>query len=77
MRSGINHIDKFDFLEAYPVARSEAFGFNTIKNSFSAAGLVPLNPQNINLDLNIDVQDQSLSLSRGSDNEPQTPSNTA
>lgn len=38
---GINHIDKLDFLEAYPSGRTEAFRSDTIKNSFGAAGLVP------------------------------------
>ena len=43
-RLGFNHIDKFDFLDAYPEACTETFKANTIKNSFEAAGLVPLNP---------------------------------
>ncbi|CDM26465.1 Probable transposable element [Penicillium roqueforti FM164] len=37
IRSGINYIDKLDFLEAYPSARIEAFKEDTIKNSFGAA----------------------------------------
>lgn len=41
MRTGINYIDKLDFLEAYPSARAEAFRFDTIINSFRATGLVP------------------------------------
>lgn len=41
MRARINHIDKLDFLEAYPLARIEAFQSETIINSFRAAGLVP------------------------------------
>jgi hypothetical protein len=41
MRNGINHIDKLDFLEAYPLARMEAFKSETIKNSFQSAGLIP------------------------------------
>ena len=44
MRLAINHIDKLDFLEAYPHARLEAYKSNTIKNSFAAAELVPYNP---------------------------------
>ena len=39
MRNGINHIDKFDCLEAYPLARIEAFKSETIKSGFGAAGL--------------------------------------
>ena len=45
MRCGINHIDKLDFLEAYPLARIEAFKSETIKNSFRSAGLIPFAPE--------------------------------
>ena len=44
MRNGVNHIDKLDFLAAYPSARTEAYKTNTIKNSFGAAGLIPFCP---------------------------------
>ena len=37
MRLGINHIDKLDFLEAYPYARIKAFKPDTIKNSWFSA----------------------------------------
>ena len=47
MRVGINHIDKLDFLEAYPLARIEAFKLETIKNSFGAAGLVPFSLERV------------------------------
>ena len=47
MRVGINYIDKFDFLEAYPLARIEAFKSETIKNSFGVAGLVPFLPDRV------------------------------
>ena len=47
MQNGINHIDKLDFLEAYPHARIEAFKPETIKNSFGAAGLVPFSPDQV------------------------------
>jgi hypothetical protein len=47
MRVGINHVDKLDFLEAYPLARIEAFKSETITNSFAAAGLVPYNPDRV------------------------------
>ena len=53
IRSGINYIDKLDFLEAYPSARIEAFKEDTIKNSFGAAGLVPFEPDRVILKLNI------------------------
>ena len=44
IRNRINHIDKLDFLEAYPSARIEAFKLETIKNSFAAASLVLFAP---------------------------------
>ena len=53
MRNRINHIDKLDFLEAYPSARTQAFKSDTIKNSFGAAGLIPFYPDRVILKLNI------------------------
>ena len=44
MQNGVNHINKFDFLAAYPSAQTEAYKTNTIKNSFGAAGLIPFCP---------------------------------
>jgi hypothetical protein len=43
MRLGFNHIDKFDFLEAYPQARTAIFSSDNIKSGFSATGLILLN----------------------------------
>ena len=40
MRLGQNHIDKFDFLDAFPTARIEAFKAEIIKNSFLVTSLV-------------------------------------
>ena len=53
MRLGISHIDKLDFLTAYPQARTDAFKSETIQNSFRAAGLVPFNPELVLSKLNI------------------------
>ena len=50
---GINHINKLDFLEAYPHAQIEAYKPNTIKNSFAAAGLVPYDPDHVISELDI------------------------
>ena len=75
MRSGINHIDKLDFLEAYPSARIEAFKSETIKNSFGAASLVPFEPNRVISKLNIRLRTPTPPPSRGSDWEPKTPSN--
>ena len=75
MRAGINHIDKFDFLDAYPSTRSETFKSETIKNSFSATGLVPYDPDRVISKLNIQLRTPTPPLSRGSEWEPKTPSN--
>ena len=77
MRSGINHIDKLDFLEAYPLARIEAFKSETIKNSFGAAGLVPFDPERVISKLNIRLRTPTPPASRGSESSrnftPKTP----
>jgi hypothetical protein len=53
MRLGFNHIDKLDFLEAYPSARTEAFKPENIQNGFAVAGLVSLQPECVLSQLNI------------------------
>ena len=77
MRNRINHIDKLDFLEAYPSARTQAFKSDTIKNSFGAAGLIPFCPDRVILKLNIHLQTPTPPPSRGSESSrnftPKTP----
>ena len=77
MRNGINHIDKFDFLEAYPLARMEAFKSETIKNSFRSAGLIPFAPERVILKLDIRLRTPTPPASRGSESSrnftPKTP----
>ncbi|KAJ5256556.1 hypothetical protein N7478_012660 [Penicillium angulare] len=75
MRLGNNHIDKFDFLEAYPSARIFAYKPETIKNSFAAAGLVPYDPNRVFSKLNIPLRTPTPPSSQGSEWELQTPSN--
>ena len=53
MRVNINHIDKLDFLAAFPTARIEAYKLATIQNAFAAAGLVPYNLDRVLSQLNI------------------------
>jgi hypothetical protein len=53
MALNITRIDKCDFLLAYPAARNTAFKEQNIKNSFAAAGLVPLEPDRVISKLNI------------------------
>ena len=67
MWRGINYIDKLDFLEVYPTIRIEAFKSETIKNSFSVAGLVPFLPDRVLSKLNIQLRTPTPPPSRGSD----------
>ncbi|RJE17767.1 Pogo transposable element, partial [Aspergillus sclerotialis] len=77
MRVGINHIDKLEFLEAYPHARADAFKPETIRNSFAIAGLVPYDPDRVLSQLNIQLHTPTPPASRGSDSSrnftPKTP----
>ena len=45
IQNNYNHIDKLDFLEAFPTAHNIAFKPQTIQNGFTAAGLVLFNPE--------------------------------
>jgi hypothetical protein len=74
-RARINHIDKLDFLEAYPSARIEAFKSETINNSFAAAGLMPYSPDRVISKLDIRLRTPTPPSSRGSEWDPKTPSN--
>lgn len=67
MRFGVNHIDKLNFLEAYPSARVNSFKSDTIKNSFAAAGLVPLYPDRVISKLDIQLRTPIPPSSRGSE----------
>lgn len=44
MKTGINHIDKTDFLQLYQNAHSRTFHQNNIRSSFAATGLIPFKP---------------------------------
>jgi hypothetical protein len=81
MRLGINHIDKLDFLAAYPQARADAFKTDTIKNSFAAASLVPFDPDRVlsklNIQLNTPTPPGSRPSSQSSYFSPKTPATVA
>jgi hypothetical protein len=51
--SGIDHIDKLDFIAAYPEARIKASKDASIQNSFSAIGLIPFDPTLVLIKVNI------------------------
>jgi Na+-transporting NADH:ubiquinone oxidoreductase subunit NqrF len=67
MRNRINHIDKLDFLEAYPLVRIKAFKLETIKNSFRSASLIPFTPERVISKLNIRLATPTPPPSWGSD----------
>ena len=78
MRMGRNHIDKVDFLEAFPTARNQAFKVEIIRNSFAVTSLVPYDPNRVISKLRIQLHTPTPPLSRGSQSsawEPKTPSN--
>ena len=74
-RRQFNHIDKFDFLEAYPQAHTEAFKTENIKNSFAASGLVPFNPETVLGRLNIQLETDTPPGSQSTNSAPKTPHN--
>lgn len=75
MRHGFNHMDKFDFLEAYPDARKQAFALDTIKNGFRATGLVPFNPEEVLGHFTIQLKTPTPPGSRSTNSAPKTPGN--
>lgn len=79
MRLGINHIDKLDFLAAYPHARAETYKPENLINGFAATGLVPFNPDRVLVQLNIRLKTPTPPGSRSSNPQaswvPGTPHN--
>ncbi|ODM14863.1 hypothetical protein SI65_09615 [Aspergillus cristatus] len=75
MRQRINHIDKLDFLSAYPQACKEAFKMDNIKNGFMATGLVPYSPERVLAQLNIYLKTPTPPGSQSSNSNPKTPHN--
>ena len=56
MRNGVNYIDKPDFLTAYYKARTEAITPTIARSGFTAAGLVPFNPERVLEKLNTQIR---------------------
>ena len=54
-RLGYNHIDKLDFLKAYPAAHQEVFTTENIQSGFRATGLIPFNPKAVLDKLNLNL----------------------
>jgi hypothetical protein len=78
-RNGIDHIDKLDFLTAYPEARLQAFKDTTIRSGFKATGLVPFDRTEVLSKINIRLKTPTPPRSRGSNSSadfvPITPHN--
>jgi hypothetical protein len=68
MHLGYNHINKFDFLRAYPAAHLEVFIPLNIQNGFAAAGIYPLQLERILEKLNIYISIPTPPLSHASTN---------
>ena len=66
MRNGFNHIDKLDFLKAYPTAHKLVFTASNIQNGFTAAGILPFQRQAVLEKLNIQLATPTPPVSRGS-----------
>jgi hypothetical protein len=56
MRLGFNHIDKHDFLTAFPTARMMAYKAENIRNGFAATGLVPFDPNRVYQQLDTQIR---------------------
>jgi hypothetical protein len=69
-RLGFNHIDKLDFLKAYPKAHEEVFTQQNIQSGFRATGLVPFNPSVVLEKLNLRLATPTPPESRGGTSIP-------
>ena len=56
MRTGVNYINKPDFLIAYVLVREESIAINTVRSRFAAIGLVPYNPDRVLSKLNTQLR---------------------
>lgn len=65
-RLGYNHIDKLDFLKAYPAAHQEVFTIENIQSGFRATGLISFNPRAVLDKLNLNLGTPTPPPSRGS-----------
>jgi hypothetical protein len=75
MRLGFNYIDKFDFLEAYPQACTAIFSADNIRSGFSATRLIPLNPDQVLSQLNIQLKTPTPPGSQSTDSILKMPYN--
>ncbi|RFU25711.1 hypothetical protein B7463_g10622, partial [Scytalidium lignicola] len=55
VRGGIQHIDKEDFLEIYPIVHQQTFKSIIIQNGFAVTGLIPYEPEHVLAKLRVQV----------------------
>ena len=60
IRTGVNYINKPDFLIIYVLAREESMAINIVRSGFAAIGLVPYNPNRVLLKLNTQLRTPTL-----------------
>ncbi|EED12346.1 pogo transposable element, putative [Talaromyces stipitatus ATCC 10500] len=78
VRLGFNHIDKYDFLTAFPEPRAMAYKAENVQNGFKATGLVPYNPDHVYEKLTVQLRTPTPPPSRSSNSQSscqQTPQN--
>ena len=54
--TGVNYINKPDFLIVYVLAREESIAINIVYSGFAATGLVPYNPNRVLSKLNTQLR---------------------
>lgn len=77
IRLGVNHVDKAEFLPAFKQARFEAFSERNIRSGFTAAGLVPLDPDRVLSTLQIRPYTPPEAPIQQAQWHPETPHNLA
>lgn len=76
IRTGLNHIDKPDFLQAYYETRKETLITSHIQSGFAATGLVPYNPDRVLEKLHVTLRTPTPPLVQSSSPwAPETPHN--
>jgi hypothetical protein len=78
IKLGFNHINKINFLTAFPKARTIAYKAKTIQNGFAATRLMPFNPDQVYQQLTIQLRTPTPPPSQSSNTQSsclQTPQN--
>ena len=75
MRTKVNHITKLDFLTEFPCVYIACYKLDTVKNSFTATGLVPFELNQVIKTLNIQLKTPTPPQSNSSEFSMKTPQN--